>query len=181
MQNPQKRKLESLLARNIPHDPTLLKIKEVDDAGDTILLKSNYRVVDPNSTIIVAIDNPALAGKLAGSELSPAITSRLMQLKEMLQAEQQAMQNVTEAIQPSIMGQDPNSPAWQVPMKKLHDFVRLIVLDKDALQVYQSLLPQNPSLFEQYQTLFKTAAALGQHRSRMRSPPKQRPMEYMFN
>ncbi|HET6252955.1 MAG TPA: hypothetical protein VFE32_02710 [Puia sp.] len=142
----------------VPHNGELLSIQEVDGSGDTIPLKPNYRVVDPNSTLLVTLDNSALAGKLAGSELSPEITARLSKLKEMLQAEQQAIQNVTEAIQ--SYNKDPKSLDWSALMQKQHDFVRLIILDKDALKIYKSLLPANSSITVQYQTLFKTAAAI---------------------
>jgi hypothetical protein len=141
--------------KEIPHDGVLLHTQEIDDGNDTITLKSSYKVVDPNSTLVVTLDNSALKDKIAGSELSPAVTERLGKLKEMLAAEPQALQNIADAL--TAYNKDPNSNAWQDLLQQESDFTRLILRDKDSRKLFTTRFPQDAGIQSQYENLFKTA------------------------
>ena len=133
----------------------LWNIREVDDGGDTIVLQSGYKVVDPNSTLLLQLNTEALSQTLAGSALSPDVTDRLKLLKDMLTHEQQAVQDVTEAI--AIYNKDPKSPDWGALFRKQKEFVTII--RENYLALYNSLLPATRSHLDEYTTLFRTASA----------------------
>ena len=140
---------------NKPHNTDLLHVQEETTGGKSILLTSDMKVVEPNSTLTVTIDIAALSNQLAGTSLPPDITAKLNLLLAMVQQQQEAMQDVTEAL--LINAKDPKSPDWKPYMHKLGGFVRLIANDPQTHAIFNASLPANPTIPQQYQTLFTTA------------------------
>ena len=141
-----------------PHNQELLTLIENDPDKNTIALNANHKVVDPNSTITININKDVLKEKLSSSFLSTDITNRLINLKAMISHEEQSMREISEAIR--IYNTRSTNPDFREILRKQKEFVNLILLDKESLAIYKSLLPSTSSTLDQYKCLFKTASQM---------------------
>jgi len=139
-----------------PHNTDLLQIQEKTIRGETIALTNDMKVVEPNSTLTVTVNKAALSNQLAGTELSSDVTDKLQKLLAMLQQQQAAMQDVTDAL--LINNKDPKSVEWRPYMQKLGSFVRLIRDDPQTKAIFNATVPANSTISQSYQALFTTAA-----------------------
>lgn len=135
-----------------------LTLTETDESNKVIMLSSEYKIVDVNSTLNVKINTAQLAKKIPQTVLSSRITDQLKKLRQMVTSEQNAIINVQDAI--ILYTKDPNSPEWSKKLRENRDFVRLINSDPESLDIYVSLIHSGDDVVAQYRALFKTATMM---------------------
>jgi hypothetical protein len=138
---------------------TLLRIVETDENGRNIILQPNYKVVEPNSTLTVTINKALLLAKLPQTQLSPEITGRLVFLRKMIAAEQDAIKEVQNA----ILAYNANA-SDSTALAELHSLRPLVILvgsDPEAKRIFaEELRRLSPGIINSYRALFATAHRL---------------------
>ncbi len=138
----------------IPVKPNreIISVTEMDSNGKTIRLGPGYKVVDPNSSLKITIDQTTLYAVVATENNSNSdLIKKLGTLKKMLLADVKAI-NVLKI---AISGYNKNAD-WKAALGSLREFAVIIFDDPIANEIYISLPPTN-DIIQQYSDMFVTA------------------------